>query len=101
MPIIYSGAMGFLESRHFNSKMPIDLAYVNCESFVDKLAKDKDWLAKVFGKEMVTKYQVTSFYFQLFTTKIIPFEKIGTTGVSAVVTEDDHKNKRFKNILDW
>ena len=44
---------------------------------------------------------MTSFYFQLFATKIISLEKIGSTDVSVAIMEDDHKNMPFKNILDW
>ena len=75
LPVIYSGAMNFLESRRFNDKMPIDLTMENYDSFVGKLAKDKDWLLKVFGKETVSRYQVTAFYFQLLTARIISFKK--------------------------
>ena len=53
----------------------------------------KDWLLEVFRKETVDRYQVTAFYFQLFATKIISFEKIGTRGVSVGVTEDGRKGK--------
>ena len=44
LPVIYSEAMEFLESRRFNDKMPIVLTLDTCESFVDKLAKDKDYV---------------------------------------------------------
>ena len=101
LPVVYTGAMEFLESRRFNDKMPIELTYNNCELFVDKLAKDKDWLFKVFGKETMARYQVAAFYFQLFPTKIISCEKIGTNGVSVGVAEDARKGKLFKNILIW
>ena len=93
--------MEFLESRWFNDNMPIDLTIDNCESFVDKLAKDKDWLSKGFGKETVARYQVTAFYFKLFATEIISFEKIGSDCVSVAVSEDRQKRKKFKNILNW
>ena len=39
LPIIYSGAIEFLEHRRFKDKMAIDLTMENCESFVDKLEK--------------------------------------------------------------
>ena len=99
LPVIYSGAMEFLESRRFNNKMPIDLTMENYESFVGKLAKDKDWLLKVFGKETVSRYQVTAFYFQLFTARIISFGKNGSNSVSVAVSKDGQKNKLFKNIF--
>ena len=61
LPVIYSGAMKFRESRRFNNKMPIVLTHDTCESFVDKLAKDKDWLSKVFGRGAVARYEVSAF----------------------------------------
>ena len=56
---------------------------------------------KVFGKETVSRYQVTAFYFQLFATRIISFEKNCTNSVSVAVSKDRQKNKLFKNILKW
>ena len=69
LPVIYSGVLDLLGSRRFNDKIPIDLTYDECDFFVDKLAKDE---------ETVTRYHITTFYFQLFATRIISFEKIGT-----------------------
>ena len=56
---------------------------------------------KVFGRETVTRYQVTVFYIQLFATKVISFEKIGTKSVSVAVSEDGRNNKLFEDILNW
>ena len=69
LPAIYSGAMEFLESRRYNDKMPIELTIDVCDFFVDKPAKDKDWLLTVFEKEMVTRYQVSTFNFKPFCNK--------------------------------
>ena len=101
LPVVYSGAIEFLDSRRLNDITPFVLTVDSCEEFVDRLAKDKDWLGKVFGKESVARYNCTAFIFQLLATKILSFELIGGNSVAIVVTQDDKGKKLFKNILQW
>ena len=81
--------------------LPFVLTVANCDEFVDCLAKDKDWLLWVFGKESVTRYNVTAFFLQLLATKILSFELVGNKNVLIVISVDENHNKKFKNILQW
>ena len=62
LPVVMSGTMEFLDSRHFTNKIPFMLTFANCDKFIDWLAKNKDSLKKVFGLESVTRYNVTAFF---------------------------------------
>ena len=101
LPVVHSGAIQFLDSRQLTDVHLFVLTVANCDEFVDRLAKDKDWLLWVFGKESVTRYNVTAFFLQLLATKILSFELVGNKNVLIVISVDENHNKKFKNILQW
>ena len=74
LPVIYSGAVKFLDSRKFECINTYIITVGNCDEVLDILAKDKDWLHTVFGKEKVSKFNVTGFFLQLLATKILSFQ---------------------------
>ena len=56
VPVIYSGAVKFPDSRKFEFVYTYVTTVGNCDDVLDILAKDKDWLRVVFGKEKVPKF---------------------------------------------
>ena len=63
--MIYSGAVNFLDSRKFKFINTYIITFGKCDDLLDILAKDKDWLYTVFGREKVVKFNVTGFFLQL------------------------------------
>lgn len=100
LPVIYDGALEFLQSRRVSDCMPFEINPKNCEEVLDLLFKDNDWLIRVFGKASVKKYNVAAFFFQLVGTKILSFER-RSGKVFLVLNRDSNDQLHFMDIMNW
>ena len=104
LPIVYDGALEFLESEYFSAKETM-LYCINHDVHNDmpnKLWESADWRKAVFGIKTVTKYDINAFFFQLIGTKILYVEWTNTTSALVCVfgTDDDGK-LIYKLPLNW
>ena len=76
LPIVYEGAVEFLESEYFAGLdfMPYSVTHDEPEAVTDRLWNSGDFKKNIFGKKSVTKYNVNAFFFQLVATGILIFE---------------------------
>jgi hypothetical protein len=98
-PIIYNGAIDFLNSRRVADALPFELTHDNGWELLDLM--DKDWLLRVFGKTTINKYCVASFWFQLIASGIVTFEWKGKQNVVCVLARDSNDEFIFGNVLRW
>ena len=101
LPIVFEGAIEFLESRHFGDKMPHIMTFDNYDEIINLLWEAKDFVKKVFGIVGVQKYNINCFFFQLIASKILSFEWVGTTAVNCVITRDKNDKYLFKDRARW
>ena len=101
LPIVYEGAMEFMDSDCLIKGLPtIEIDHTNGDEILDLLAKDGDWLLRVFGKKTVTKYHVASFFLQLIAAEILSFEwKNGK--VVCGRNRDRNVKLLFKHKIKW
>ena len=100
-PILFEGAVEFLGSKRIQDALPLEITYASCDDILDLLYMDRDWLIRVFGMYTVRKYNVASFFFQLFATKILSFEWHGAKGVSCVLSRDKNDNYLYLDVKQW
>ena len=99
--VVYGGGVSFLKSLYFTDIMPFDLNVKNCDELVDLLYVNKDWCKIVFGIKGVKKYNITSFFFQLFATKILSFKLVDKKVVSCTITRDDNEKLLYETVENW
>ena len=78
LPIIYKGAVEFLDSDYFSGQdfMPYTITHDDKESMPNRLRESADYRKKICGFENVAKYNVNAFFFQLVATGILTFNWI-------------------------
>ena len=96
--MVYSGAIKFLKSSCFTDIMPFDLNVQNCDELVDSLYLNKDWCKTVFGIKGVKKYNIATFFFQLFATKILSFKLVYKKVVHCVITKDGNGKYLYETV---
>ena len=104
LPVIYEGAVEFLDSEHFSGRevMPYAIMHEQKELVIDQLWKSSDWKKKVFGYKNVAKYHVNAFFFQLIATGILAFRWVNAkTGVVCEFGTDSRGVIKYKLPRYW
>ena len=104
LPIVYEGALAFLESEYFSARetMPYRITYDAYDDMTNKLWESADWRKNVFGVKTVTKYNVNAFFFQLIGTRILSFEWTNaSTGLVCVFGTDVNNQFLYKQPHSW
>ena len=103
-PVIYEGALTFLESECFSARetMPYRINHDAYDDMPNKLWESADWRKLVFRVKTVTEYNINAFFFQLIGTKILLFKRTNvTTGLVCVFDTNDDEKLMYKLPCNW
>ena len=104
LPIVYSGAIEFLDSDYFSGShtMPYVITLDDGGKITNKLWDSLDWRKKVFGVKTVEKYNVNCFFFQLIAAGLLTFQWTNAKGEVLCVFGKDNKDRiKYKFIHNW
>ena len=98
LPIIYEGAVDFLDSEYFSGQdfMPYTITQNDKERIPNRLWESADYKKKIFGFTNVAKYNANAFFFQLVATGILTFN-----WVNANKTVIYRFGKNINNVIKY
>jgi hypothetical protein len=95
LPVIYSGAVKFMNSDRLRSTLPLVIDHDNSDSIINTLWEDKDRCKEVFGTKSPKRANCVGFFLQLIATKIISFELVDNRGLKCVIQRDDNDMSKY------
>ena len=102
LPVVYEGAVEFLETELFKGQLPFEITHDNSEGLPNILWESNDMRLKVFGKKTIAKYNVHSFFLQLIASDMLSFEWTDNSKkIVCVRRKESDGSYKYANIKYW